>query len=80
MHGYRLLDHELAVQMIQVPHSNLVRRLQIGQPTGFADAGGEGARRESVSRGDAVPKLTEFCLACVPGPKSTRGLAGDDQR
>ena len=41
----------------------------------FVDAGGEGARRESVSRGGAVPKLTGARLTGVPGVDSSRGLA-----
>ena len=41
----------------------------------FVDAGGEGARRESVSRGGAVPKLTGARLSGVPGVDSSRGLA-----
>ena len=53
-----MLDCDLAEQIGPVRHSNLVRPLQIGRPTGFADAGGGGARRESVSRGGAAPKPT----------------------
>ena len=41
----------------------------------FVDAGGEGARRESISRGGAVPKLTGARLSGVPGVDSSKGLA-----
>ena len=51
-------DQDPVDQIEPVRRSNLVRPLQIGRPTGFADAGGGGARRESVSRGGAAPKPT----------------------